>query len=106
MLTGQRAFRGNDVSDTLAGILRGEPDWIALPVATPPRIQRLLRRCLEKDSRSRLHDIADARIEISAMPTDWETNRDVFPSRAAAAIKVWLGWPRACLGSPQSRAAS
>ena len=64
MLTGRRAFDGEDVSDTLAAVLRGEPDWAALPAPTPPAIRRLLRRSLERDRRRRLPDIADARLEI------------------------------------------
>ncbi len=64
-LTGKRAFQGETVSDTMAQILKGEPDWAALPAGTPPSIRSLLGRCLEKDPRERLHDIADARIELS-----------------------------------------
>jgi serine/threonine protein kinase/WD40 repeat protein len=63
-LTGKRPFQGDTVSDTLAQILKGEPDWTALPADTPPNIAALLRRCLQKNPRNRLHDIADARIEI------------------------------------------
>jgi serine/threonine-protein kinase len=65
-LTGKRAFQGDTVSDTLALILKCEPDWNRLPPETPALIKILLFRCLEKDPRKRLHDIADARIEISA----------------------------------------
>lgn len=65
MLTGKVPFEGETVSDTLAGILDREPDWHVLPQATPANIKVLLRRCLEKDSRRRLHDIADAAIEIN-----------------------------------------
>ncbi len=64
MLTGQRLFSGDDVSDTLASILKDEPDWTLLPVDTPRKLSDLLHRCLRKDVRNRLHDIADARIEI------------------------------------------
>jgi Tol biopolymer transport system component len=64
MLTGARAFQGDDVSDTLAAVLRGEPNWIGLPSGTPPLIRRLLRRCLEKDRKRRLDSAADARLEI------------------------------------------
>ena len=64
MLTGQRAFKGDDVSDTLAFVLTREPDWTALPAETPPVIRRLLRRCLEKDRKRRLDSAADARLEI------------------------------------------
>jgi serine/threonine-protein kinase len=64
MLTGRRAFEGEDVSDTLAFILTREPDWVTLPADTPPPIRRLLRRCLEKDRTRRLDSAADARLEI------------------------------------------
>jgi len=64
MLTNRVLFRGETASDTLANILQTEPDWQALPESTPANIRVLLRRCLEKDPSQRLHDIADARIEI------------------------------------------
>ena len=64
MLSGQRLFEGDSVAETLASVLKGEIDWKALPVATPPAIRRLLRRCLERRPRNRLHDIADARIVL------------------------------------------
>ncbi|MHC4169221.1 MAG: protein kinase domain-containing protein [Planctomycetota bacterium] len=65
MLTGKVPFEGKTVSDTLASVLDREPDFSALPEATPANIRVLLRRCLEKDPYRRLHDIADAKIEIS-----------------------------------------
>ena len=64
MLTGQRAFAGQTTSDVLAAILQSMPNWSALPPATPPSIARLIRRCLERESKARLHDIGDARLEI------------------------------------------
>ena len=64
MLTGRRLFTGDTVSDVLALVLREEPDWNGLPAPTPMTVQRLLRRCLQKDPGQRLHDIADARLEI------------------------------------------
>jgi serine/threonine-protein kinase len=64
MLTGTRAFGGDEVSDTLAFIITKPIEWTALPASTPVAIRRVLRRCLEKDPAKRLHDIADARIEI------------------------------------------
>jgi serine/threonine-protein kinase len=65
MLTGRSLFAGETVSDTLAGVLKTEPDWDSLPPETPPRIVRLLRRCLERDPRKRLRDMGDARILIT-----------------------------------------
>jgi len=60
MLTGRQMFTGDTVSDTLAAVLRADPDWSALPAETPPAIRRLLRRCLERDRKKRLRDIGDA----------------------------------------------
>ena len=74
MLTGARAFEGEEVSDILAAVLRAEPDFAKLPVATPPSIRRLLQRCFEKDRRERLPDIGTARLEIKdALATPAET---------------------------------
>ncbi len=64
MLTGARLFAGDTVSDVLAAVLRAEVDWKALPKDLPPELGRLLGRCLERDPKNRLHDIADARITI------------------------------------------
>jgi Tol biopolymer transport system component len=64
MLSGRRAFAGDDTSETLAAVIKDEPDWSALQRETPPSIRRLLRRCLAKDPRSRLSDAAVARLEI------------------------------------------
>jgi Tol biopolymer transport system component len=64
MLTGRRAFPGDEVSDTLAAVIRGEPDWHTLTDETPAPIRRLLRRCLVKDPKGRVADASIARIEI------------------------------------------
>jgi serine/threonine-protein kinase len=61
MLTGKRAFGGEDVTDTIAAIVRGEPEWNVLPQDTPPQIRLLLKRCLDKDRRTRIGDISVAR---------------------------------------------
>ena len=63
-ITGSRPFLGRTSSDAMAAVLREEPDWSKLTGLAPPRIQRLVRRCLQKDPHLRLHHIADARIEI------------------------------------------
>ncbi|MGA8014093.1 MAG: serine/threonine-protein kinase [Candidatus Acidiferrales bacterium] len=65
MLTGQMAFRGESVTDTLAAVIKEEPDWSQLPTATPIRVRVLLRRCLQKDPKQRLRDIGDARIALA-----------------------------------------
>ena len=64
MLTGTRPFEGATISDTLASVLKTDPNWNALPAETPAAIRRLLRRCLEKDRKRRLDSAADARLEI------------------------------------------
>src|SRR5262249_38915 len=58
MLTGRRAFEGEEVSDTLAAILMREPEWTRLPSAVPPPVRTLLQRCLEKDRRRRVADVS------------------------------------------------
>lgn len=63
-LTGQKPFEGDTVSDVLAAVIKSEPDWSALPTDTPSTIRRLIRRCLAKDPKQRLHDIGDARLAI------------------------------------------
>jgi serine/threonine-protein kinase len=65
MLARQRPFGGDTPSDQLAAILERQPAWSALPAATPTHVRRLLQRCLTKDVKRRLHDIADARIELN-----------------------------------------
>ena len=69
MLTGKRAFEGEEVSDSLASILKSDPDWDALPADIPPRIRRVLRRCLEKDRKLRYHDIADVQLDLAERGT-------------------------------------
>ena len=64
MLTGRQPFYGDDVSHVLARVIERDPDWTALSPATPPLIVRLLRRCLEKNVRRRLRDIADAKSDL------------------------------------------
>jgi len=65
MLTGRHAFAGDTVPDIVARIVERQPDWEALPADVPPSIRALLRHCLQKDPADRLHDIADARIELA-----------------------------------------
>jgi len=74
MLTGRVAFAGPTVTDTLGAILERDPDWTKLPSATSAAVRRLLRRCLEKDCRVRLHDIADARLELDDAPLPGPTD--------------------------------
>jgi hypothetical protein len=64
MLTGARAFEGEDVSDTLAVVMRGEPAWDALPAGLPPALVTFLRRCLQKNPAERVRDIGDVRLAL------------------------------------------
>jgi hypothetical protein len=61
MLTGRRAFEGEDLTDTIAAVVRGEPEWSVLPLDVPAHMRLLLKRCLEKDRRLRVSDIGVAR---------------------------------------------
>jgi serine/threonine protein kinase len=65
-LTGKRPFEGETVTETLAAILRGEPDWQALPANVPPNIGLVLRHTLERDMNKRFRDASDARMLIEA----------------------------------------
>ena len=97
MLTGRPAFAGDTTSDTIAKILEREPDWSALPVTTPVGIRRLLVRCLVKDSRKRLKDIADARLDLDGVgevrpidPYDGASS-GANRRRVAGRLLPWLG---------------
>ena len=94
MLTGGRLFAGDTVPETLAGVLKTEIDFDALPAETPAAIRRLLRRCLERNPKNRLHDIADARIVID----DQVAGRLVeAESPAMTGVRTGNGVPRAAL---------
>jgi eukaryotic-like serine/threonine-protein kinase len=92
MLTGQRLFTGETISDTLASVLKNEPNWRTLPAATPTAVRRLLRRCLEKDRKRRLDSAADAGLEIEEALT------------APSATDRAAGQPGAALRSAWARA--
>ena len=95
MLTGRRAFAGVSLTDTLAHVIEREPDWRALPEATPEVVRRLLERCLRKDVRRRLRDIADARIEIDdviAAPTDRAPGVPARRGRDRSRRLAAIGW--------------
>ena len=64
MLTGRRLFQGETVTDTLAAVLKTDPDWRLLPAETPGRVRELLGRCLDRDPRQRLRDMGDARVDL------------------------------------------
>jgi serine/threonine protein kinase/Tol biopolymer transport system component len=80
MLAGGRAFTGEDVTDTIVSVVSKEPEWSALPAATPYAVRRLLLRCLKKDARGRLRDIGEARIEIDESSAERATNSNAVVS--------------------------
>jgi serine/threonine-protein kinase len=96
MLTGRRAFEGEDVSDTLASVLRSEPNWNALPASASPHTS-LLKRCLEKDGKRRLRDMGDVRLLLQdAGVASPAASRVVSANRAfwvaaAAALGLTVG---------------
>jgi len=99
MLTGQAAFAGDTVSDTIGAILHREPDLAALPAGLPPGVRTLLRRCLEKDVKKRKRDVGDARAEID----DALARSQPDPSSAVAAgprsdARPWMAWVAAVAG--------
>jgi serine/threonine protein kinase len=91
MLTVRRAFTGDSLSDTVARVLEREPDWTQLPAATPAAVRTLLQRCLRKDPRRRLRDIADALIEIDDLSTPAGSDAAV-PGRVGQAARRSLPW--------------
>ncbi|MDA2930886.1 serine/threonine-protein kinase [Acidobacteria bacterium AH-259-O06] len=88
LLTGKRPFEGETVTETLAGILKGEPDWGALPENISWHLQTLLRQCLQKDSHERLQHIGDARINIKQVQSEPFVTPTV-PVEAPAAQSPW-----------------
>jgi serine/threonine-protein kinase len=117
MLTGRRAFQGDDVTDAVASVVAREPDWTQLPAGLGA-IRICIMRCLQKDPRQRMRDIGDVRLALegafeatpaeAAQPTASATpaRRRVLPvvaSAAAAAIATaliaWRLWPAATVPS-------
>jgi Tol biopolymer transport system component len=84
MLTARRAFGGETLSDTIAGIIEREPDWSALPKTTTLAVKRLIERCLQKDPKRRLRDIGDARGDLDDRPIA----SDAVPPPAAGRSRI------------------
>ena len=92
MLTGSAAFKGETVTDTLASVVRAEPDWESLPSQTSASVRRVLRRALEKDPTRRLRDAGDVRLEIDeglAGSGESETIAEGSASPASATRGRW-----------------
>ncbi|HET9298472.1 MAG TPA: protein kinase [Candidatus Polarisedimenticolaceae bacterium] len=95
MLAGRLLFAGETTSDTLAAVMRDEPDWSALPQNISPRWRALLRRCLTKDPRQRLQSIGEARIaldDLASNPNEPLSTTTIGASPAAPARRSLLPW--------------
>ncbi len=101
MLTGRAAFAAATVTDTLAAVLDREPDWSVLPDKTPPAIRRLLRRCLEKDPKLRLHDMGDAGLDLQdalTSPSAHEAPLTAHAGIESEALRWSCSRPGTCCG--------
>ena len=113
MFAGARPFAGPSLTDTMAAILKDEPDWRALPSSTPARIRSLMARCLRKDPAQRLRDIADGRFQIEDVSNDPSgAVGAAVPGRAARAWAPWIAAALALIamlllvGRPLTRSAA
>ena len=107
MLSGKRAFQGEDLTDTIAVVVRGEPDWSQLPVEVPENIHLLLRRCLEKDRSARLSDIGTARFlmnepALSSMSSVAAPQRPLSSDRVPTSASQPRRWTAAAAGATAS----
>jgi serine/threonine protein kinase/Tol biopolymer transport system component len=102
MLTGRHLFRGETVSDTLAGVLKTDPDWSALPAETPPVIRKLLRRCLERDRKRRLPDIGVALLEIDEARAEPEAPAVTAAPKPMLRLFPWIAAALLALALPAS----
>jgi serine/threonine-protein kinase len=93
MLTARRVFEGDDISSTLAAVLKSDPEWSALPSAAPASLRRLLIRCFQKDPKKRLRDIGEARFAIDEM-----LNGVAIEAAPLVPVRGASWWPR--LGIP------
>ncbi len=87
MLTGRRAFEGNDVPTTLALVMTKEPEWSALPAETPSIVRQLLARCLRKDPKTRMRDIGELRLQIDEF-ADADRSVDITRTRASRRVSI------------------
>ena len=103
MLTGTRVFDMREMSDTIAAVLRAEPDWTKLSAQVPEPITTLLHRCLEKDPKRRLRDIGDARLELDARAESAVSRPDRHSEPPERADRVDNGSGGALTGRPRPR---
>ena len=97
MLSGRQLFKGEDAADTMASVIRSDPDFRSLPAEIPPRVREILGRCLEKDPKKRRRDIGDIRTELEAprepvaVETQERRSRRWLPVAGAAALSLATG---------------
>jgi serine/threonine protein kinase len=91
MLVGEQAYPGDTVSDVIAKILEREADLDRLPATTPANVRRLLRRCLSKDLETRLHHIADARLELDDLDSPETSSSHDHPQKPSRLL-LWTPW--------------
>ena len=90
MLSGKQTFSGETLTDTLAAVVRAEPEWNELPPTTPLAVRRLLRRCLNKDPKQRLRDIGEARITLE-QGKEMEEAAAEGTARYRRNLGLWIG---------------
>jgi Tol biopolymer transport system component len=88
MLTGQRPFEGEDVTESIAAIMRGEPDWARLPRDLSPVVASYLRRCVQKNPNERVQDAGDLRLALSGAFDVPTSSQPALPARSGRAIPV------------------
>jgi len=86
-LTGKKAFEGETATETLAAVIRGEPDWNALPGSTPQNIRFVLQRCLDKEKKRRFRDVGDVQIQIEEAHGSGNTQADIAATHEQRMIK-------------------
>jgi serine/threonine-protein kinase len=111
MIAGKRAFEGDDLSDTLASVLRAEPDWSALPTATPATLRTLIQRCLAKDRAQRIADmsvvkflLAEPAFTVSALPQSQSRLKSTLLIATVALLSIVAGGAVVWRLRPQSTA--
>ena len=90
LLTGKPAFDGEDVTEILAAVVKTEPDWNRLPKDIPPNVRALLRRCLQKNARQRIHDAGDVRIEIDEAIVTPALTEPVVGGISQRSVQSWI----------------
>jgi Tol biopolymer transport system component/predicted Ser/Thr protein kinase len=94
MLSGRKPFAGEDISDTIASVLRDTPDWNALPAALPAGVRGVIVRCLEKNRRDRIPDVSAARLLLAESMAGPGASAGM---RSRGSSRSWLPWSIAAL---------